>query len=115
MVRILNESTGAVLAEDARIARNVISRTRGLMFRTSLASGEALVIDPCSSIHMMWMFMPIDAVFYNRESVVTKVARNLKTWVGLARGGKGARSVIEVRAGDAAGVEPGHQLRFHED
>lgn len=84
------------------------------MFRRSLADGEALVIDPCSSIHMMWMFMPIDAVFYSREAVVTKVARHVRPWIGLSTGGKGARSVIEMRAGDADGVERGHQLLFEE-
>lgn len=85
------------------------------MFRRSLADGEALVIDPCNSIHMMWMFMPIDAVFYSRDRVVTKVARNVKPWIGLSGGGKGARSVIEMRVGDAANVEAGHQLRFEDD
>ena len=114
MVRIINETTGAVLADDARVARSVVARTRGLMFRRSLADGEALVIDPCSSIHMMWMFMPIDAVFYDREGVVTKVARNVKPWIGLSGGGKGARAVIEMRVGDAAGVESGHKLAFQE-
>ena len=115
MVRIIDETTGAVLADDARVARSVLSRTKGLMFRRSLADGEALVIDPCSSIHMMWMFMPIDAVFYSRDRVVTKVARNVKPWIGLSGGGKGARSVIEMRVGDAASVEAGHQLRFEDD
>jgi uncharacterized membrane protein (UPF0127 family) len=84
------------------------------MFRRRLDHGEALVIDPCSSIHMMWMFMPLDAVFYNRQGVVTKVARGVRPWIGFATGGKGARSVIEMRAGDAAGVEPGHQLALEE-
>ena len=112
MVRIVNQTTGAILAANARVAHSVFSRTRGLMFRRSLDDGEALVIEPCSSIHMMWMLMPIDAVFYNREGVVTKVARGVRPWIGFATGGKGARSVIEMRVGDAAGVEPGHQLVF---
>ncbi len=114
MTRILNESTGATLAANAEVARSVFARTRGLMFRRRLDDGEALIIDPCSSIHMMWMFMSIDAVFYDRQGVVTKVARGVKPWVGFSMGGKGARSVIEMRPGDAAGVEPGHQLAFEE-
>ncbi len=113
-MRITDETTGTVLAANARVARGVVSRTKGLMFRRSLADGEALVIDPCSSIHMMWMFMPIDAVFYSREGVVTKVARNVKPWIGLSMGGEGARSVIEMRVGDADGVETGHKLRFED-
>lgn len=114
MVTIIDETTGATLAPGARVARSVWARTRGLMFRKGLAEGEALVIDPCGSIHMMWMFFPIDAVFYNREGVVTKVARNVKPWTGFAMGGRGARSVIEMRVGDADGIEPGHHLVFEE-
>lgn len=114
MAVILNETTGAVLAQNASIARSVVARTRGLMFRRGLAEGEALVIEPCSSIHMMWMLFPIDAVFYNREGVVTKVARNVKPWIGFSMGGRGARAVIEMRVGDANGVEPGHRLSFEE-
>lgn len=93
----------------------MFARTRGLMFRRSLDEGEALIIDPCGSIHMMWMLMPIDAVFYSREGVVTKVARGVRPWIGFAAGGKGGRSVIEMKVGDAAGVEPGHQLAFEEE
>ncbi len=114
MTRIVNQTTGATLAPNAEVARSVFARTRGLMFRRRLEDGEALIIDPCSSIHMMWMFMPIDAVFYSREGLVTKVARGVKPWIGFSMGGKGARSVIEMRAGDAEGVEPGHQLAFDE-
>lgn len=115
MTQILNQTTGAILAPNARVARSVLARTRGLMFRRSLDDGEALIIDPCGSIHMMWMLMPIDAVFYDREGVVTKVARNVKPWIGFSTGGKGARSVIEMRVGDSEGVEPGHQLVFEGD
>lgn len=114
MTRIVNQSTGATLAPNAKVARSVFARTRGLMFRMNLEDGEALVIDPCGSIHMMWMFMPIDAVFYDRQGVVTRVARGLKPWIGFSMGGKGARSVIEMRAGGAAAVEPGHQLAFED-
>jgi uncharacterized membrane protein (UPF0127 family) len=114
VARIVDETTGTVVAGDASVARCVAARTRGLMFRGRLAEGEALVIDPCSSIHMMWMRFPIDAVFYNRDGVVTKVARNVKPWIGFAMGGKGARSVIEMRVGDSAGIEPGHRLRIED-
>ena len=114
MVVIINETTGTELAPNAGVAKSVVARTRGLMFRAALAEGEGLVIDPCSSIHMMWMRFPIDAVFYTREGVVTKVARNVRPWIGFALGGRGARAVIELPAGAATGVEPGHRLSFRE-
>lgn len=101
-----------VVAEDVRPAHNVVARTRGLMLRAGLSEGEALDIRPCGSIHMMFMRFPIDAVFYNKEHRVTKVAQNVRPWTGLAMGGKGAHGVIEMRAGTAANVQPGDLLEF---
>mgnify|MGYP001007965333 CR=1 FL=1 len=101
-----------VVAADVREAHGVVSRTRGLMFRGSLDEGEALDIRPCGSIHMMFMRFPIDAVFYDRENRVTKVAKHVRPWTGIALGGKGARGVIEMRAGAAADVAPGDLLEF---
>jgi len=82
------------------------------MLRSHLGEGEGLIIRPCSSIHMMFMRFPIDAVFFDADSRVTRVAKNLRPWTGLAMGGRGAEGVIELPAGAADGVEPGHVLQF---
>lgn len=105
-------TTGARLAERAESATNPWTRFRGLMLRGGLAAGEGLVIRPCSSIHMMFMRFPIDAVFFDKEGRVTRVARNVRPWTGMAMGGRGAKGVIELPVGAAEGVEPGHQLQF---
>ena len=112
MAAIRVSGTGELVAADAQAAHGVVSRTRGLMFRGSLAEGEALDIRPCGSIHMMFMRFPIDAVFYDRDFRVTKVASRVRPWVGMAFGGKGARGVIEMRAGAAANLQPGDLLDF---
>jgi len=106
------QGKGTVLATDVRAARSVVSRTRGLMFRARLEPGAALDIRPCGSIHMMFMRFPIDAVFYDRHYRVTRVARGLRPWLGLAFGGRGARGVVELPTGSAAGVQPGDLLDF---
>ena len=103
-----------VVASTVRPAHGVVSRTRGLMFRGALPEGEGLDIRPCGSIHMMFMRFPIDAVFYNREQRVTKVARCVRPWIGMALGGKGAHGVIELPAGSAGFVAPGDLLEFEE-
>lgn len=82
------------------------------MFRRRLREGEGLAIAPCASIHMMFMFFAIDAVFYDAGNRVTKVAPGVRPWIGLAFGGKGTKAVIEMAAGAAVGVEPGHLLEF---
>ena len=82
------------------------------MLRGNLEPGAGLDIRPCSSIHMMFMRFPIDAVCYDANLRVTKVSRRLHPWLGLAFGGRGAKGVIELPAGAAQNVEPGHQLEI---
>lgn len=112
MAVLRNTTTGSVIAGQVVYARSVVARTRGLMLRKELAPGAGLVIHPCGSIHMMFMRFPIDAIFYDSDGRVTKVARRVRTWTGMAFGGRGAKGVVELPAGAAAGVEAGHRLEF---
>jgi len=112
MKQVRIQGSGQVLASGLREAHGLVSRTRGLMLAKQLAPGAGLDIRPCGSIHMMFMRFPIDAVFYDRQFRVTKVAPNLRAWTGLAMGGKGAKGVLELPAGAATGVQPGDQLEF---
>lgn len=100
------------LASAAGEARSPWSRFRGLMLRRGLPSGGGLVIRPCGSIHMMFMRFPIDAVFVDRHQRVTRVAANVRPWLGFAFGGRGAQAVIELPVGASHGVEPGDELEF---
>ena len=112
MATLRDVTTGETIADQLEYATGVVARTRGLMMRGALASGAGLMIQPCSSIHMMWMRFPIDAVFYDKEQRVTKVARGVRRWTGMAFGGRGAKGVVELPVGAAATVEAGHQLAF---
>ena len=107
-----NKRTGETLAAEVMPAESAWARTRGLMLRRSLGAGEGLRIEPCGSIHMMFMRFAIDAVFYDRDARVTKVARGVRPWIGLAFGGRGARGVVELAQGAAAAVQPGDFLDF---
>lgn len=106
------EETGIVVAAKVGEAHGLWSRTRGLMFRRRLEAGAGIDIRPCSSIHMMFMRFPIDAVFYDRGYRVTRVARSVRPWLGIAFGGRGAWGVIELGAGAANPVKAGDVLVF---
>lgn len=112
MFALIDDTTGAVIADRLSVADNPWTRFRGLMLRRALVGGEGLLISPCGSIHMMFMRFRIDAVFIDRENVVTKVAANVPRWWGIAFGGRGARSVIELPAGCAQAVSCGDRLRI---
>ena len=101
---------GRVVSERCVIADRWWLRLRGLLGRSSLDPGEGILLRPAGSIHMMFMRFAIDAVFCDRELVVVDVVRGLRPW--RAAGRRGAKAVIELRAGAAADVQPGDHLRL---
>jgi len=111
-MEVWNASVEQLLASEAAEATSAFARFRGLMLRGSLPDGGGLVIRPCGSIHMMFMRFPIDAVFFDRELQVTKVAHRVRPWIGMAFGGRRAAGVVELPVGAAGGTQVGHRLRF---
>jgi uncharacterized membrane protein (UPF0127 family) len=109
--KAVHERSGKVLAEELEIPRTVFGRGWGLMFRRSLPAGRGMWIKPCSSIHMMFMNFPIDAVFLDAGDRVRKVYRKLPRWYGIGFA-LGAHSVLELGPGSTAGIdlEPGDQI-----
>jgi len=81
---------------------------RGLLGRASLARDEGMLFRPAGSIHMLFMRFTIDAVFCTRDLEVIDVVRGLRPWRVAAR--RGAKVVIELSEGAAAGVAPGDHL-----
>jgi uncharacterized protein len=98
---------GTVVCERCLLAETPLARLRGLLGRSGLASGEGLLLRPAGSIHTAFMRFSIDAVFLDRADRVVKVAAALRPWRAAAC--RGARSVLELSAGEAArrGLRPG--------
>lgn len=70
-------------------------RFAGLMGRREGAYG--LWILPCDAIHMLFMRFSLDAVFLDQYGAVVAIRTGVKPW-GMAFGGKGAHSVLELPA-----------------
>jgi len=75
-------------------------RMRGLLGRDGLEPGTGLWIARTSSVHTFFMRFPMDAVFLDKDLRVRKVVPAVKpfrlAWC------RGARSVVELAAGEAA-------------
>ncbi len=112
-MRIKNETRDTLLADRAFEARGFWPRLVGLLRHSSLEPGEALLLDPCTSVHTAFMRFAIDVVYVDRDHKVVKVSPNLKPFraSGVLRGG---RSVVELPTGviDSTGTVPGDQLSF---
>ena len=108
-VRVLGDD-GLTLFERVVVADRPLARMKGLLGRRTLAPGEGLLLRPASSIHMWFMRFAIDAVFLDEELRVLAVSRNVRPWRVAAK--RGANCVLEVAAGQAAGVKAGDRLRI---
>lgn len=83
---------------------------KGLLGRAALAPHEGILIRPCGSIHTFFMRFALDAVFLARDGTILKIVPELKPW--RMAGGRGARVVLELAAGEAArrGLAPGDRI-----
>jgi len=114
-VRIVDVTVGTVVAAQAVAGTTFWWRLRGLMFRRGFTGFDGLWLSPATSIHMFWVFFPIDLVWLDADRRVVKVTVGIRPWrLDAARG---ARSVIELPAGSIArcGVAAGHQVQFSDE
>jgi uncharacterized membrane protein (UPF0127 family) len=99
-VHILNTTRGTVLADRAEVARSFLARGIGLMGRAALPEGYALLIYPEWSIHMLFMKIPLDVLFVDREHTVVGLRESLPPWSPYAGVSPGrGRYVVEMPAG----------------
>jgi uncharacterized membrane protein (UPF0127 family) len=84
------------------------SRRKGLLGRTSLPRGQALIIAPCSLVHTFRMQFDIDVIHAGRDGRVVKVHQRLKP--GRVSGAFRAFAVIEMAAGATDEVPVGARL-----
>ena len=107
----LTTSTGTTIAAAVAMAETPWQRFVGLMGRRELAADAGLCLRPCSSIHMFFMRIPVDAVFVDKEGVVVRIYPSLRPW-RVTRVVRKAKACIELPAGSlaAAGVSVGDRL-----
>lgn len=115
VLRIRNLTRAVVLAEQAHRARTFGARLKGLMFSPGPRPGEALVIEPCTSVHTCFMRVPIDVLLASREGRVLGVVHGLRPW-RLSPWFPRARYVVELPAGTLrlTGTAPGDELLVEE-
>lgn len=104
---VYNVTRATTISVSAEEARTFWARGRGLMWRRSFPDGSALVIDPCSSIHMFFMRFPIDVLYLNRDDRVVRVQPGIKPWRTDPLWTRGAKYVIELPVGTLERTQTG--------
>ncbi len=110
---------GIEIAKNIEFARTAISRMLGLMFRRSIHDDFAMIFvvkkKTDVSVHMLFVFFPIDVVFLNDEKKISGFSR-LVPWTGY-KTMKNVKYVIEMRAGtiEKNKLAIGGQMEFGDD
>ncbi len=109
---IRNTTRNTLLAERARPAVTIWSRTRGLMFQR-FEGFDGMMLRPANAIHMCFMKMPIDVIFFDKRLAIVKMVPELAPW-RLFCGALGAAGVLELPVGAIvrSQSQPGDQLEF---
>ena len=71
-MRLINQTQNTVLAQNVLIARTFFKRVKGLLGRSELPSGQALILEPCNAVHTFFMRFPIDLLFVDNNYRVIK-------------------------------------------
>jgi hypothetical protein len=107
---IVNARTGAVVATSAEVARTSSERRRGLLGRSGLPGGSALIIARCNAIHTIGMQFAIDVAFVDARGCVRKIINRLPPYrIAIS---PRARVTIEFAAGEleASALRVGDRL-----
>jgi len=96
-MRLVNARGDRVIATSVELATSRAERRQGLLGRTGLADGHAIVIAPCFAVHTVGMQFAIDVIFVDARGHVRKIRRDMAPW--RMAGALGATAVIELPAG----------------
>lgn len=71
-MRLINQTQNTILAENVFIADTLLKRVKGLLGKKNFLPGQALILEPCSSVHTFFMHFPIDLLFVDNNYKVIK-------------------------------------------
>ncbi|MFH1224825.1 MAG: DUF192 domain-containing protein [Candidatus Diapherotrites archaeon] len=109
MPGLLNKTKKNTIAREVRFARTSFARAKGLMFERAENFNYALVFELeeetriGASVHMMFVFFPIDIAYLNPKREVVDLVHGLKPWALNYTPKKAAKYFVEMPAGTARG------------
>ncbi|HMA34646.1 MAG TPA: DUF192 domain-containing protein [Chloroflexia bacterium] len=110
-LRLENRTRGTIVAHEVRLAVTPWARGLGLMGHPGLAPGQALILQPESSIHMFFMRCPLDVLFLGPDDQVLFLYAGLRPW-RISRIVRGSQRVVELPVGSlaASATQQGDQV-----
>jgi len=115
---LVNKTKNKTVMDNVRVAGNFLSQAKGLMFEDRKKFNYALVFPQPfetthgTSVHMLFVFFPIDIVFLDSNKKVVDVRRNVPSFLPYLAPKKPAKYFIEMPAGKASEIDEGNILAW---
>lgn len=117
---LFNSTKKKQVMAKTRMASTSWNKLKGLMFENHEKFDYALVfllrkesiIE--ATIHMMFVFFPIDIVYLNKEQKVVDIAQNIRPFTPSYSPKKPSKFFIELPVGVAKGISLGDKLEWKE-
>jgi uncharacterized membrane protein (UPF0127 family) len=115
---LFNKTTGKRVIARVVLAGTPWQKMKGLMFEDPTRFDYALVfVLPResivnASIHMLFVFFPIDVVYLDKGKRVVDIVKNLQPFALGYSPKKPAKFFVELPAGKAKGIKLGHKLEW---
>ncbi len=98
--QIVNTRTDNVVVQRALVAKTLMQRLKGLMFKENMPKNEALIFYSASCIHTCFMRFAIDLVYLDKDNKVMKIYNSINPW-RLAYC-LGSKTTLELAGGTAS-------------
>lgn len=98
MLYVQNQTKQTPIVTNGRVADNRWTRLKGLIGTKHLPAGDGLLITPCSGVHCMFMSIPIDVLYMDKEHRVLDIDPNMQP-NAFGKPRRKCKYVIEVPAG----------------
>jgi uncharacterized protein len=102
---------------DVEVMRDDAGRSRGLMFRRTMAPDHGMLFDfERDEPVTMWMkntYLPLDMVFIRSDGTISRIAADTEPLsTAIIPSGSPVQAVLELNAGTAAklGIQPGDRI-----
>ena len=111
---IINEKNGKVIAGKTKICKTALELSRGLMF-SSRNEDLGMVLEFSNerkvSLHMFFVFYPIDVIFLDASSKVVEIKKNFMPFT-FYNSARKAKYAVELTAQKSFGLNIGDVLRI---
>lgn len=111
---IHRRSDARLLFDHVSITETAWERMRGLLGRPPLADNEALLIQPCSSVHMFGMRYALDIAYLNKSGEVIKTIASLRPMAMSACIGAAATLEMPVNSLAVHNIKTGDVITWEE-